>query len=611
MCGIAGIMRAGRRVDEGEIIRMSALLEHRGPDDAGHLLANTGWEMSHVTVQDRNANGQFDLALAHRRLAIIDLSSAGHQPMTRNGYTIVYNGEVYNYLELRRELSMLGHHFTSSSDTEVVLQAYREWGPKAVEKFNGIFAFAIWSEDSQTLFCARDRLGVKPFYYIIDTRQFIFASEIRSILSVMEREPGLNETMIYDFLVGCQADHTNDSFFDCIKKLAAGSYLLISPSGVSQASYWQIDLNDENRASLGENVETFRSLFTDAVTLQMRSDVPVACCLSGGMDSSAIVSVASALHPDPMETFTACYADESMNEYHYARAVVLKTGARSTPLLVEPEQFWNCLRSVVRSQEEPFDNPSIFSQWLLMRRIKEAGIKVVLDGQGADELLCGYAKYFYYYLAELWAARHYAEFLRTGLLSLSNAGSHIFNLQAGRRYLPGYMKKKTRLLQPEYRARFKNRCCERSDGDLRIQQKQDVLKYSLPVLLRFEDKNSMAHSIESRVPFLDHRLVEFALSLPADQKLHGAQSKFVMREAIGDLMPKEVLRRRSKLGFGGTFNSWAAALAPHFVRWFKARSLPVSKYVRKDHIAQLMQDRDPAIFPILILDTWLNEFGFD
>lgn len=612
MCGIAGIWKRKGNVFASEIIRMAELIAHRGPDDMGHVLIDTRGDlpMVHFTEADDSSEG-YDLGLANRRLSIIDLSLGGHQPMTRDGCTIVHNGEIYNYIELRKMLSEEGHSFSSKSDTEVLLHAYLEWGIECLSRLNGMFAFAIWDDQRKVLFCARDRLGIKPFYYYINPNEFIFASEIKSILTVLQQKPDVNEGLVYDFLSMEWLDHTDETFFEGILRLPAGSCMLIGPGRTEIVKYWDLDSPEPGYTSLDENAEKFRELFTDSIRLQMRSDVTVGCCLSGGMDSTAVVSVAAPQSPYRMRTFTARFSGDSMDEWPYVQAVSSQVPIDTVSVSVEPKEFWKTLPDVLWAQEEPFVGPGIYAQWVLMRTIRSHGVPVILDGQGGDELLCGYAKYFYFALRDMFCKGQVGKIASTLLLALLNGGAHLFDLGAAKRYLPKWLTQPTdRWLQPEWTQKFGDRPMIHPKGDVKTQQILDIKKFSLPVLLRYEDKNSMAHSIESRVPFLDHRLVEFAVSLPTEHKLHGAQAKQVMRHGLVDIMPPEILRRRTKIGFGGSFSSWVSKLRSLFEAWLDSPGLAIDRYVQREALWSQLRNGNPILFRPLILDRWLERFGY-
>jgi len=612
MCGIAGIWRRNATVAPREIHRMSETIAHRGPDDAGHILIDTRGRLPLQEVLDGTSGPEgYDLALANRRLAIIDLSAAGHQPMTRGECTVVYNGELYNYIEIKEDLEKLGCVFTSSSDTEVLLYAYLQWGQQFLSRLNGMFAFAIWDQRTKRLFCARDRLGIKPFYYLVVGETLFFASEIKAILAVLDRNPGLNEGLVFDFLAAGLLDHTRETFFRGIEKLPPGHCLCVDGSKESLYAYWRLKEDDEATADFEDNAREFRRLLEDSVRMEMRSDVPVGCCLSGGMDSSAIVGIAASMTPYRMRTFTARYHDPSMDEWNYAEQVVKKTDVQAESVFALPEDFWRLLPELLWIQEEPFAGPAVYAQWQLMKLIRASGVSVVLDGQGADEILCGYAKFFYYYLLELWRERRVATVLATLMRATANGGAHLLQFSAAKRYLPvNHGGDNNHGMRVDFFRRNRHRSLARPGGGIAMQQRLDIENYSLPVLLRYEDKNSMSQSVESRVPFLDHRLVEFAVNLPSDHKFWGGMAKRVMRHALADTLPKEVIKRRTKLGFGGTFSSWVGALYPQFAAWINSDHEAIDPYVDRKFVNRLLDRRDPTLFLYLVLDRWLSRFGY-
>jgi len=612
MCGIAGIWRRNATVTPQEINRMSEAIAHRGPDDAGHVLDDTQGRLPLREGFDGTSGPEgYDLALANRRLAIIDLSATGHQPMTRGGCTVVYNGELYNYIEIKKDLEKLGCIFTSSSDTEVLLYAYLQWGQNFLVRLNGMFAFAIWDQRTKRLFCARDRLGIKPFYYLVAGETLFFASEIKAILVVLDRSPDLNEGLVFDFLAAGWLDHTQETFFRGIEKLPPGYCLWADRSKESLYEYWRLKEDNRAPADFEDNAKEFRCLLEDSIRIQMRSDVPVGCCLSGGMDSSAIVGIAASMTPYRMRTFTARYQDSSMDEWNYAEQVAKKASVEAKSVFAVPEDFWRLLPELVWVQEEPFAGPAVYAQWQLMKLIRASGVSVVLDGQGADEILCGYAKFFYYYLLDLLQERRVTVLLATLTRAVANGGSHLLQFGAARRYLPGYHSSDNHYgMRVDFFRRNRHRSLTRPRGKLNRQQHLDIETFSLPVLLRYEDKNSMSQSVESRVPFLDHRLVEFTVNLPSDHKIWGGMAKRVMRHALADTLPKEVIKRRTKLGFGGTFSSWVEALQPQLSAWINSDDEAIDPYVDRRFVKRLLDRRDPTLFLYLILDRWLARFGY-
>lgn len=603
MCGIVAVVSLDRGgVDIERVRRMTSTLAHRGPDGEG--LVALGGETCNGAELPPYA------VLGHRRLAILDLTEAGHQPMSRDGVTVSFNGEIYNYLELREELQKYGVKFSSESDTEVLLQAYRKWGLDFLEKLNGIFAFVLDDPHAAMCIAVRDRLGVKPLFWTTDGHQVLLASEMRA-LRVGLPSSGANDGLVYDFLLNGRLDHSEETFFRGIYRVPAAHYLEISGGRTAVRRYWSAKAGTSRfRRSFEDNVTEFNTLLRDSVKIQMRSDVPVGCCLSGGLDSSSVVSLASAMTDTPMTVFTARYREPTIDEWRYATAVHRANSVEPVAVFAEPQSYWDHLSEVVRAQEEPFGGPAVFAQWLLMKEIRANGIKVVLDGQGGDELLCGYAKYFYFHVADQVRSGRWMGAALTSARLLMSGGRQHLNLTGARRYLPvdwWFRRRSTSLLTSGFAEKWRGRSVVHPRGDVVEQQIIDITRYGLPTLLRYEDRNSMAHGVEARVPFLDHRLVEFALSVPVDHKIRGGRGKLLLREALKGVLPEVVRKRRSKLGFGGKWHLWVDALRPNLVSWAERPTLAVDEYVNRGFLKEMIQRRDPAVFNVLVLDRWLGE----
>jgi asparagine synthase (glutamine-hydrolysing) len=560
MCGITGILAFDQNNPASHecIQKMTDSLHHRGPDDEGIYLSER-------------------VALGHRRLAIIDLSPDGHQPMSGpDGSTwLVYNGEIYNYLDIKAELQARGHQFKSHSDTEVILHAYQEYGPDCLSHFNGMFAFALWDERQRQLFLARDRFGIKPLYYCHRNGCLLFASEIKAILAGLDTKPQPNPHLIYDFLTVGALDHTDDTFFEGIYKLPPAHFMLVNAQDkILTQRYWDFDVNDEV-ASLSDKVvaeksAAFFELFTEAVRSHLISDVSVGSCLSGGLDSSALVSVISqiigerdiaAIGPQ-QQTFSACYNDSPVDEQPYIDRVIEWTGALSHRVFPQAQAFSQELSQLIWHQEEPFASTSIYAQWAVMRLARDHGVTVLLDGQGADEQLLGYRKFYAFYVINL---------LRAGrpLTSLSETIKHYgsvdvlktLQLRRGLRYWRGRhfgsVAVATELLHDAFAVSTNGELLNMShSGSLGQRIKADLTRFSLPVLLRYEDKNSMAFSREARVPFLDHRLVEHVAQLPINLKLRDGWTIYCLRRGAQNQVPPEILRRKDKLGFATPEDNW-------------------------------------------------------
>jgi asparagine synthase (glutamine-hydrolysing) len=621
MCGIAGIFSFHQNapVASAQIQKMADTIRHRGPDDEGIYVVG-------------------NIALGHRRLAIIDLSPDGHQPMTGpDGSTwIIYNGEIYNYLELRAELSAKGHRFKSQSDTEVILHAYEEYGPNCVRHFNGMFAFALWDARQQRLFLARDRFGIKPLYFCRTAQQLLFASEIKALLAVMEKRPSPNPQLVYDFLTLGALDHTNDTFFEGVHKLPPAHYMLVDATGREQTErYWDFTVSSEvaplSVKTLAEKSQTFFDLFAESVRAHLISDVPVGSCLSGGLDSSAVVAVISRLINEHeaasvgvrQRTFSACYNNSKLDEQPFIDHVMQATGALSHRVFPTADGFKKDLPQLLWHQEEPFSGTSMYAQWEVMRSARDNHVTVLLDGQGADEQLLGYRKFYVFYVQHL---------LRNGRpwLGLREMLKHfgswevLMTLQWRRslRYWRGAqigsVALAKQLLQDSFRQAFADSAVRlTAAGDLGARIKADMTRFSLPVLLRYEDKNSMAFSREARVPFLDHRLVEYVAGLPLNLKLRNGWTKYCLRRGGQNVLPGKILQRKDKIGFATPEDEWFRRALKDEIRqtFHQASFLP--EFIKlpdlQNHFEAFVNGKRPLLsseffFRFFILERWAQRF---
>jgi asparagine synthase (glutamine-hydrolysing) len=589
MCGIAGIYQPGGKVRPEEILGMTRAIRHRGPDDEGYLLAtvSTGeavpwggedtpagvyaamFPFSPKAPLSQGESSAADLAFGHRRLSIIDLSPAGHQPMCddEGRSWIVYNGEVYNYIEIRSELETLGHRFRTASDTEVILRAYREWGPACLGRLNGMWGLCIWDVPARKLFCARDRLGIKPFYYTLAGGRFAFASEIGALLELrLPREA--DDGLLWDFLRYGLVEHTAGSCFAGLRKLAPGHWLEVDASlSLREGCYWEVLPAEELQSDRPDSewASRFRDLMESAVSLRLRSDVPVGSCLSGGLDSSSIVCLA-ARHlaagggGHRMQTFSACFEDRRFDEREYAAPVIDSTGAEPNLIFPSGEGLRAALERLLAHQGEPFAAPGVYSQWEVFRAARAKRVPVLLDGQGADEQLAGYRKFLYFYLQELWRRRRLGRLAREALFHVTSAEVlRTTSPSSGLRYLGG----KLGFLDPGkglWATAQADPGRTRPDfglgGGLGGRFRKDLSTFSLPALLRYEDRNSMAHSVESRLPFLDYRVVEFLATVPFAMKIRDGWTKYILRQALKGILPERVRRRKSKLGFSTPEDEW-------------------------------------------------------
>jgi asparagine synthase (glutamine-hydrolysing) len=565
MCGISALFLKSPDRKQTPFLRSLDLIRHRGPDGQGVLWGQEGTN----TVGGTDFDGVFSWALGHVRLAILDISSNGLQPMNRNGgkLWISYNGEVYNYIELKVELELFGYHFHTRTDTEVILAAYSQWGESCLERFVGMFAFVIVDLEKRKVFCARDRFGVKPLYFWQGSLGTFIFSEPKQLKAFPEFTFRANREQVIDFIVDNLANHVaNESMFSGVVPLASGHYLSWKlddsfPNLSLIRSYWKLPDKVEEY-SYKEAVDRVRTAVIDSVRIRLRSDVPVGSCLSGGIDSSSLVGVASLGFSQSMHTFSACYPGQKIDEQFYMDAVNRHCGTMPFKVFPTGESFARELDTVVYHQDEPFAGTSIYAQWCVMKAAREKGILVLLDGQGGDEALCGYRKYSFFYLKKLLRQGQIGKFIVHAMMMLLKGDRQLLQLQEGQRYLPRFMRKDDKWivdsLQPETKKYYRNSWIEGNHGNqsLKDYQRGDLLQWSLPVLLRYEDRNSMAHSVESRVPFVHHRFVELCMSLPDDFFFRDGKTKRLLTQAMGESLPIEVHTRRDKLGFNTPGADW-------------------------------------------------------
>lgn len=560
MCGIAGF--TGRDPDLLEAMLVS--IRHRGPDSSG------------------TAHGD-DFSVGMRRLSIIDIAG-GEQPMRsqETGCCIVFNGELYNNAELRSQLERSGRRFVSDhSDTETVLRAYEEWGEACASHLIGMFALAIVDPRSRSLYLARDRLGIKPLYYHLAPGRFLFASELKALFQDPAVPRAADMGVLYRFLLHRVHDSGEDTFFAGLKRLLPAHHMTVTSDGrVRTARYWSPEVNPEFSSSLPDSqyAESFAELFERVIRRHMIADVPVGVSLSGGLDSSGVSSVMARLMTSgadthtagSLHTFSALYPGQSIDESRFVHSV--EQWVASVPHYVYPtvEQFWDELGEWVWFQEEPTISSAPYAYYSVYR-IAKGEVKVLLSGNGGDELLAGYLPYFRAYLTSALDQRHFGAAVREALLGR--------DLYAGyARVALGRKRGGSRrpFSMPDLLAAPPGSLAEydyRPSRNLNERLADDVLRYSTPNLLRYEDKNSMAFSIESRVPFLDHELVEFVFSLPIDQKIKKGWNRYVYRQAMKAKMPELNRTRRSKIGFTNPEEAWTRARAPQIRELFASEEL--------------------------------------
>lgn len=614
MCGIAGIVYRGRRQDGAKeaVRRMIAVQRHRGPDGEA-FYDNIG------------------VSFGHCRLAIIGLGDTGRQPMAdRSGrYWITFNGEIYNYIEIAEELRALGHQFEGHSDTEVLLNAYCQWGQECVTKLRGMFAFAVWDEKERVLFAARDRLGIKPFHYcLLGDEQLAFASELKALAPLLPTRR-VNRALAQDFLAWNLLDHEeSETLIEGIRRLPPAHTMIWGPDReLLLKRYWVLSYTEELSSNPTQRdflIQEFQKRFEESVALHLRADVPVGTCLSGGLDSSAIVCTISEEmkrrdtrgQRNLQHTFSAYFEEPHLDERVYMEEVIAATNC--TPHFVNPhgEGLREDLEKLLWHQEEPVGGTGVYVQYCVARLTKQEGIKVLLDGQGADEQLAGYRKFIVVFLQQLFREGHYLRAVKEGFAFFSSLDIlKTIRFAEGRRYLFGSSVETAKLWPggmvpvPPVALGLKN--------SLGCRLQADLMRFSVPVLLRYEDRNSMAFGIESRVPFLDHPLVEWLGALPADMKLGGGWTKRILRDALTGILPEKVCTRKSKLGFSAPETEWLAGplaawlnsqlTQPHYlsdvVDLEGVRHL-LAQRIRGDHSLGLQN----ILFRLAIYESWANLF---
>jgi asparagine synthase (glutamine-hydrolysing) len=565
MCGITGTVLAdGSSADAQVVRRMTDVLAHRGPDATGFYTVG-------------------ETALGHRRLSIIDLAT-GDQPMTNEDGSlwITYNGEIYNHADLRRGLEAAGHRYKSRSDTETVLHAYEQYGRECVSHFRGMFAFAIWDQARKRLFCARDRLGIKPFYYFWNGRLFAFSSEIKALLEHPEIPARANERTLPEYLAfGYNAGE--ETMFAGIRKLMPGHTLTLqcgAGQGPAIEQYWDVPCATEfEERSDNEWIAECRSRLEEVVRLRLMSDVPLGMFLSGGVDSSAIAALMKRMTTGPVKTFAVGYSEARFSELGYARQVAQQIGTEHHEVVVSMESFFHALPTLVWHEDEPIAWPSSVSLFFVSKLAAER-VKVVLTGEGSDELFAGYARYRFYQLNQPWMSAYskVPGSVRTavrGMISNSPMLSASLRRKLGHTFLGRDATLDSLYLDSFYGAFGAEQQRGLLQESLRGNPYAGYLRYwdsvkLSPVLSRLlyadqktylvellmkQDQMSMAASIESRVPFLDHQFVEFAASVPPRMKLRGRQEKYILKKAVGDLLPESIIYRE-KMGFPTPFESW-------------------------------------------------------
>lgn len=585
-------------------------IDHRGPDSEGYLTYNNTTSSLSNECEASLSPGM-KIAMGFKRLAIIDLLPQSNQPFSdeTGNFHIVFNGAIYNYLELRSQLIIKGYQFRTNSDTEVLLKAYMHWGAKCLERFNGMWAFIILDLTRKQVFISRDRFGVKPLYFSEANNEICFFSEIKQVFKTGVTKE-LNINVVRDFLESSILDAGNETFFKHIFKFPAAHYAIFQLESRNHSivplPYYKLQENKAyNNISYEDAKIEFLNLFQSSIELRFRSDVPVGTCLSGGLDSSSIVSLIGTLGKK-INAFTIDNKIPSLSEISYAESVVNKYDCLSSVVTYNEDDDINLLDKILDIQDEPISGMGVISQWKVMELAKNNGVTVLLDGQGGDEILGGYKKFIYFYLKELLNSGRIGPALKEGKAFLAQDDFKIFEKEGVRRYLnrTGII----RFLSEELLSypRLYNIGLSGAN-DFQQKSYEDIFYYSFPQLLRYEDRNSMAFSIESRVPFLDFRLVEFIYSIPTGYKIRNGYTKAILRDSLTGILPDQVRLRKSKLGFSNPEEvNLNGVHSEYFRKYFKSMKNP---FLLNGKVADDFESKRPRIDPksmirIYLFDRW-------
>ncbi|MES2566835.1 MAG: asparagine synthase (glutamine-hydrolyzing) [Bacteroidota bacterium] len=630
MCGIAGIISKTKSESlKNSVFAMTRTIKHRGPDGEGFAFFS---DIKSVAVYSDNTPAvniesksylynpstsiqsletNFNISFGHRRLSIIDLSEAGHQPMcdTTENYWITFNGEIFNYIEIREELKSKGHLFVTQCDTEVIIEAYKEWGVECLKKFNGMFAFALYDKHNNQVFCARDRVGVKPFYYFEGNEVFAFASEYKAFIKSGVVPFEINKMEQFDFVVNGNLEQNVESLFKGIKELKPAHYVLydLSSHKHKTVKYYSLPETIAHEANDKEIIEKIEKKLLKAIDLRLRSDVEIGSCLSGGLDSSIIAGIANYLQPSKqMKLFTAVFPNEVFDETNYAKQVANKVNANWQTVSPTADEFFRDIESLNYFQDLPVWSTSTYSQHRVMKLASENHIKVVLDGQGADELFGGYS-------------HHYIALWKEDL-----GFNTIHNIKDARQTVPNAFKlfgkqlvKETFGLSMDYSNYFleKNKQFGKSTneklGSTLNQQLATDYYGRLKSYLKCEDRCSMAFGVESRVPFADDvELVNYVFSIEGKKKIQNGISKYLLREAAKSYIPQQIYSRRDKIGFETPVQKWLEPKRELIMENIQQLDFVDTKFLQ-NNFDTLIRQKPSFVLRLYSLAVWKTVFtGF-
>lgn len=665
MCGIAGIINGSEKdFTANDIVAMTKIIAHRGPDDEGYCLIDnrneafvyggdqTPAEVYKAVLSYTPKSGtippveSIKICLGHRRLSIIDLSPNGHMPMSdKTGrYWIIFNGEIYNYQLIRQELQSLGHFFISQSDTEVILAAYSEWGTSCLQRFNGMWAFAIYDNQNQTIFLARDRFGIKPLYYWINNKgSFCFASEIKQFTVLPGWKATINPQRVYDYLAYSVMDHTEETMFDRVYQIPAGHFCqfavdqtLSAKNGKVITEKWYKPVYSAYQGNFEAAALEFKKHFKNAIKEHLIADVPLGSSLSGGLDSSAIVCEINEILKEEgkqnlQETFSYIHSNEYMSEQKWIDAVIAKTNLHAHYVHTDGDNSIEHAEDIIWNNDEPTQSQAHVASWQIFKAAKDNHLKVLMSGHGADEYTSGYGAFMKFRWVQLLKnlqfrklnaeiAQTYAKSKFRTLRAYIGLG-YYFVPQNINRYF-GRNTKSQKTIQSLISLRHLGATMEhpfdkipyKPTSILNIASIQ-LLHFPLQQYLHFDDRHSMAHSVESRVPFLDHRLVEFTTQLPADFLDGLGDTKKIIKYGLEDILPEKIRNRTDKIGFIISEEHWVKFTHTKKYRALLERSISISGGIIKNEALEYFDDVcsnklpfDKTYWRLIAFGIWIDKF---
>ena len=642
MCGITGYItnKKDRSISKNIIYSMTKILSHRGPDDAGCVLIDPH-KKSYSTFCNPDEIISFSTAkvgLGHRRLSIIDLSKNGHQPMSDKGGKVwlVFNGEIYNYIEIKAQLEQKGYSFKSKTDTEVILKSYIEWGTQCFNKFNGMWAIAIYDLQKKNIILSRDRFGKKPLYYYLKNSEFIFASEIKSIFQhpMVEKEPDYEKIYRYLSTNYRYIDGDDNSFFKNIFQVPKSSYITIDENfRIEKQNYWYLTTTKVNNSSYKDLIDQYKNLLINSIRIRLRSDVSVGCFLSGGMDSTSITCIAYHILNQPITTFSGITGNIKgvYDESPYINSVIKHVNADYYYIRPDPKNIFDIVMEMLSFHDEPICTITWYSMYLIVKEIGTKNIPVMLNGHGCDECMAGYWDYYHYHFYDMFRMRD--------LNSLSEEKKYWYdNHKRDKNELKQYEDYIKKILNndisemsrfPDYSSCFIEDIQNKYKGNVKYDIPEytslltrrmfsDLFYETVPPVLRAEDRNTMSCSIESRSPFLDYRLVELCYSLPNKYKIRDGIGKWLLREAMKGILPENVRLRKDKSGFIAPAGEWFRTVNKKQIYdlirsdTFSKRGIfnvPQVKFFFEEHVNQ-KKDHYMFIWQLINLELWFR-FFFD